>query len=93
LGLYPYWGDEKAALHYAALRVRPPHLLQTLPFILRGRKSHLARPENGYFSHNASKIRLNLDSGFTLDGQLYIPENRQEPTVVQSGATASFLRL
>jgi hypothetical protein len=93
LGLYPYWGDEKAALHYAALRVRPPHLLQTLPFILRGRKSHLARPENGYFSHNASKIRLNLDSGFTLDGQLYIPENRQEPTVVQSGATVSFLRL
>ena len=93
LGLYPYWGDERAALHYSALRTRPRHLLQTLPFILRGRKSHHARPENGYFSHNAGKIRLNLDSGFTLDGQLYTPQNRREPTVVQSDATASFLRL
>jgi hypothetical protein len=93
LGLYPYWGDEKAPLHYTALRTRPRHLLQTLPFILRGRKNHRARPENGYFSHNASQIKLNLDSGFTLDGQLYTPANRREPTVVQSGATAAFLRL
>ena len=93
LGLYPYWGEEKAALHYTALRARPRHLLQTLPFILRGRKNRLARPENGYFSHNAGQIRLNLDSGFTLDGQLYTPANRREPTVVQSGATAPFLRL
>ncbi len=93
LGLYPYWGDEPAALHYTALRSRPRHLLQTLPFILRGRNNRLARPDNGYFSHNASQIRLNLDSGFTLDGQLYTPANRREPTVVQSGATAAFLRL
>ena len=93
LGLYPYWGDERAALHYTALRTRPRHLMQTLPFILRGRKSHHAIAENGYFSQNASKIRLNFDSGFTLDGQLYTPENHREPTVVQSDATASFLRL
>ena len=93
LGLYPYWGDEKAALHYTALRTRPRHLLQTLPFIVRGRKHRHARPENGYFSHNASRIKLNLDSGFTLDGQLYTPANRREPTVVQSGAAAAFLRL
>jgi len=93
LGLYPYWGDERAALHYTALRTRPRHLLQTLPFILRGRKSRHTSAKNGYFSHNASKISLNLDSGFTLDGQLYTPENRREPTVVQSDATASFLRL
>lgn len=93
LGLHPYWGDEPGAMHYTALRTRPRHLLQTLPFILRGRKNRLARPENGYFSHNASQIRLNLDSGFTLDGQLYTPANSREPTVVQSGATTAFLRL
>jgi hypothetical protein len=93
LGLYPYWGDEKAPLHYTALGTRPRHLLRTLPFILRGRKNRLAGPQNGYFSHNASRIELNLDSGFTLDGQLYIPADRREPTVVASGATAAFLRL
>jgi diacylglycerol kinase (ATP) len=93
LGLYPCWGAEKAALHYTALGNRPRRLLQSLPFILRGRKSHHVSPENGYYSYNASKIRLNTDSGFTLDGQLYIPENRREPTEVQSGAVAAFLRL
>jgi hypothetical protein len=93
LGLYPYWGGEKAALHYTAIGNRPRHLLRSLPFILRGRKRDHIRPQNGYHSHNASIIRLNTDSGFTLDGQLYIPENRREPTVVQSGAIAAFLRL
>ena len=93
LGLYPHWGDEKGPLHYTALRTRPRHLLQALPHILRGRKNRRARPENGYFSHNASRITLNLDSGFTLDGQLYTPASGREPTVVQSGAGAAFLRL
>jgi hypothetical protein len=93
LGLYPYWGAEKAALHYTALGNRPRRLLQSLPFILRGRKSHHVSPENGYYSQNASKIRLNTDSGFTLDGQLYTPENRREPTEVQSGAVAAFLQM
>jgi len=93
LGLYPYWGDEKAPLHFTALRNRPRRLMQSLPYILRGRKSRRIRPGNGYYSHNASKIRLNLDSGFTLDGQLYMPENSREPTEVQSGAVAAFLQI
>ena len=93
LGLYPYWGTEKGPLHFTALRTRPRHLLRALPFILRGRKSNYTTPGNGYFSHNTNEIRLNLDSGFTLDGQLYTPENRQEHTVVKFGARASFLRL
>ena len=93
LGLHPYWGTEKGPLHFTALRTRPRHLLRALPFILRGRKSHYTTPKNGYFSHNANEIRLNLDSGFTLDGQLYTPENRQEHTVVKFGARANFLRL
>ena len=93
LGIHPYWGSEKGPLHYTAVKADPPHFLRALPSILRGRRGRLSTPQNGYFSHNASKIRLNLDSGFTLDGQLYTPENRREPTVVQADATASFLRL
>jgi len=93
LGLYPYWGDEKGALHFTALRNRPRRLVQCLPYILRGRKSQRIRPENGYHSHNAHKISLHTDSGFTIDGQLYKPGNRHEPIVVQSGGTAAFLRL
>lgn len=93
LGLYPYWGDESGPLHYTALRARPRYLLRALPSILRGCKGAYAIPENGFYSHNAHEIKLNLGSGFTLDGQLYTPEIRQEPTLVRYGGTASFLRI
>ncbi|CAB1056220.1 FIG00480695: hypothetical protein [Olavius sp. associated proteobacterium Delta 1] len=93
LGLYPYWGDESGPLHYTALRARPQFFLRALPSILRGRKGPYGKPENGFYSHNAHEIKLNLDSGFTLDGQLYTPQTRQEPTVVRYGGTASFLRI
>ncbi len=93
LGFYPYWGNECGPLHYTALRARPRYLLRALPSILRGRKGSYGTPENGFYSHNVQKIKLNLDGGFTLDGQLYTPETRQEPTVVRYGGTASFLRI
>ena len=93
LGLHPYWGDESGPLHYTALGRRPRHLLQVLPLILRGRKNRKVKPKNGYYSHNAGKISLQTDSGFTIDGQLYAPGNSHAPVVVQSGATAAFLRL
>ncbi len=93
LGFYPYWGSESGPLHYTAVRSRPRHLLRALPSILRGRRGAHGTPENGFYSHNAHEIRLNLASGFTLDGQLYTPENQQEPTVVRYGGTASFLEI
>ena len=93
LGLYPFWGDDSGPLHYTALRARPRYFLRALASILRGRRGPYGTPENGYFSHNVREIRLNLDSGFTLDGQLYTPETRQQPTFVRYGGTASFLRI
>ena len=93
LGFYPYWGEECGPLHYTAVRAQPRCLLRALPSILRGRMGPHGTTANGFFSHNAHEIKLNLDSGFTLDGQLYIPETRREPTVVQYGGRASFLRI
>ncbi len=91
LGLYPYWGSESGPLHYTAVRAHPRHLLRALPSLLRGRSGAHGTPENGFYSHNAHEIKLNLAGGFTLDGQLYVPENQQEPTVVRYGGTATFL--
>jgi hypothetical protein len=93
LGFYPYWGEETGPLHYTAVRAQPRFLLRALPSVLRGRMGSYATTANGFFSHNAHEIKLNLSSGFTLDGQLYIPDNRPEPTVVRYGGTASFLRV
>jgi len=93
LGLYPYWGNETGPLHYTAVRAQPRCLLRALPSILRGRRGPYGTTANGFYSHNAHAIKLNLDSGFTLDGQLYEPYDRREPTVVRCGGTASFLRM
>lgn len=90
LGLYPYWGNETGPLHYTAVRAHPRNLLRALPSVLRGRSGTYGTPENGFYSHNVHEIKLNLDSGFTLDGQLYRPGSQQEPTVVGYGGTASF---
>jgi hypothetical protein len=93
LRLYPFWGNESGPLHYTAVRARPRHLLRALPSILRGHRGSYGTPGNGFCSHNAHEIRMNLDHGFTLDGQLYTPENGRNPTVVRNGGTAFFLRI
>ncbi len=93
LGIHPYWGIESGPLHYTAVRAYPRHLLMALPALLRGRRSNFGTSENGFYSHNGHEIKLNLDGGFTLDGQLYTPESREKPTVVRYGGTANFMRI
>ncbi len=92
LGFHPFWSRETGPLHYSAVRAHPRHLLGAISSILHGRKGRHVTPQNGYFSHNAHQIRLNLDSGFTLDGQLYRTATPHDTIVIQSGGTAAFLR-
>jgi len=93
IGLHPFWGIEAGPLHYTAVKAGPHHLWRALPSAFRGRKGRYGTPDKGYFSHNAHEVRLNLDTGFTLDGQMYVSETRLEPVIVQHGGKASFLRL
>jgi hypothetical protein len=93
LGLRPHWGREDGPLHYTAVAAQPRHLLRAVPSLLRGRKGRYGTPDNGYFSHNVHEVRLTLNSGFTLDGELYTPDVGLGPVVVQNGGQVSFLRL
>ena len=93
LGLRPYWGKEEGPLRYTAVESRPKHLLRALPALIRGRTGRYGTPENGYFSHKIHRVRLTLDGGFTLDGELFEAKAHLGPVVVQNGGEASFLRL
>ena len=93
LGLHPFWGNEEGPLHYTSVRSRPRQLLRAILSLVRGRQGRHGTPNKGYFSHNTHEVRLNFDSGFTLDGQMYAPETRLEPVIVQYGGQATFLRL
>jgi hypothetical protein len=90
LGLFPFWGYESAPLHFTALRSNPPYLLRNLPFLLRGRRTATSLPENGYYSHNAGKIELNLRGDFTLDGEIFQADT---PLTIEPAGPASFLRI
>lgn len=93
LGLRPYWGTETAPLHFTAIADRARHLMRVLPSMARGQRCRLRTPANGYFSHNASEVRLKLNSGFMLDGELHPVGPDTEEVVLNNGGQASFLRL
>jgi diacylglycerol kinase family enzyme len=92
-GLHPFWGNEKGPLRYTAVRAEAKYLLRVLPMLARGRRSSRGTRENGYHSHNVKEVRLFLDSPVALDGEIYTPDSMQEPTVLQCGGRATFLRL
>lgn len=92
LGLRPYWGSESGPLHYTAIAARPKHALRVLPFLLLGRKTAYATPQHGYFSHNVDEVRLHMESGFVLDGELFEPSRQAEPVVVSHAGFAPFVR-
>jgi Diacylglycerol kinase catalytic domain len=93
LGMSPYWGVGPGPLRFSSLSNRPRHLMRAVPPILRGRASAYLRPEFGYRSSNVNCVELTLDSGFTLDGELFPPSNGNAVSVVLTGRQcAYFLR-
>jgi hypothetical protein len=90
LGMHPYWGKEDAPLHFSAVRSKPPCLLRNLPYLMRGRRTRTASPENGYFSRNARRIHFDFRGRFTLDGELF---EAVAPLTVEPAGPARFLKI
>jgi hypothetical protein len=93
LGLRPYWGKEDGPFHFTAIDSRPQYLLRVLPALIRGRTNRYGTPKNGYVSRNVERVRLSLNSGFTLDGELFEAKARHGPVLVENGGQVSFLQL
>jgi hypothetical protein len=93
MGLRPYHQRRERLLTLTAVSARPRHLLRTLPFLLKGRRSSWAQPENGYVTCRARSIRLDMDGGFAVDGELFSADSRSGPVLIQDGGQAEFLRL
>ncbi len=93
LGLRPFWGTGTGPLQFTAIADRAQHLMRVLPTMARGQRCRLRTPENGYFSHNASEVRLTLNTGFILDGELHPVGPDTQEVFLNNGGKASFLRL
>lgn len=92
LGLRPFWGREPGALRFTAVAAGPRHVLRALPSLLRGRPSRHGTVEHGYVSRNAREVRLMLDGGCTLDGEMLTADSRRGPVVLADGGRAYFVR-
>jgi hypothetical protein len=71
LGIRPFWGIGPGRLRFSALGYRPRRLALALVPALRGRRGRFVTPENGYTSYNGDQLNLEIDAGFTLDGELF----------------------
>lgn len=92
-GLRPFWGDEGGPLRFTAVRSPAKYLLRVMPSLARGRPTDKGTLENGYYSNNVDEVKLFVDSPVALDGEIYTPASSQEPTLLQCGGIATFLRL
>jgi choline kinase len=70
----PFWGEGPGGLRFTALAAGVPRLARNAPGILRGRPGPLAREADGYTSRNLRSLRLRMDCGFTVDGEIVAPQ-------------------
>ncbi len=92
-GMQPHWGPEEGPLRLTAASAHPRYFLRVMAAMCQSRQSRLATPANGYHSHNAHEVRITLDGGFALDGELFKIDSRQGELVLDAGGQAAFLRL
>ena len=92
-GMQPHWGQEEGPLRLTAATAHPRYFLRVMAAMCQSRRSRLATPANGYHSHNAHEVRIALDGGFALDGELFQVDSHQGELVLDAGGQAAFLRL
>jgi diacylglycerol kinase (ATP) len=93
LGIRPFWGIEPEPLQFTGISVNPVRVIRALPSLLRGKRTAWMNEDNGYISRNVTKITMNLDSGFTLDGELFSPDASKGDTVLSASEPLHFIQV
>ena len=93
LGMKPFWSSTSGPLRFTSVKVPYRYLWRVLPTLLRGKSHPLATTDHGYVSENLSEIRLVLNSGFVLDGEVHLPPRSEEPLILELAGELSFARL
>jgi hypothetical protein len=80
-GMRPFWGEGPGPLRVTGMAAGCDRLGRAAPGILRGRPQAWVTPQNGYTSENVKCAELRMDCGFTVDGEVVLPEPGQIVTV------------
>lgn len=71
LGSKPFWGAERAAMHFTAIATPSSRLWYALPWVLRGRPTSAMRRDPDYLSHNANSVNIEHLQEYLLDGEIF----------------------
>jgi diacylglycerol kinase (ATP) len=93
LGLRPFWGSDAGPLKWSLIESRARRLLGRFPGILRGRPGRAVVPDAGYHSHRATRVTLEMDGRFNLDGEIVAVSRTEGPVVITAAGPLRFLRL
>ena len=74
LHLCPFWGTENAPLRFTAIAANAARSPVAVWKVLRGLSPPPFALDSGYCSHNVERLTLQMDCGFTIDGELFEPQ-------------------
>lgn len=74
LRLRPFWGTEEAPLRFTAIAANAPRSPVAVWKVLRGLPPPPFALDSGYCSHNLERLTMQMDCGFTIDGELFAPQ-------------------
>ena len=74
LRLRPFWGNESAPLRFTAIEANAARNPVAVWKVLRGLPPPPIALDSGYCSHNVERLTLQMDCGYTIDGELFEPQ-------------------
>jgi len=89
-GMRPFWSAEPGSIRLTLMKQGCTRFARTFFSIVRGRPNRNAVPVSGYISHNASKMRLEMEGKINLDGELL---EVSEALEISASIPMEFLRL
>ncbi|HET6466940.1 MAG TPA: diacylglycerol kinase family protein [Geminicoccaceae bacterium] len=87
----PFWNTEHGPVRFTSIGYPPERLTRHARKLLYGGPVR-DLPEPGYLSRGATRVALDLDGPFTIDGQFFAPVPGR-PLVLTAAETARFVRL
>ena len=89
-GMRPFWGREPGAIRVTLIEQHCTRFVRTFISIIRGRPNNNAVPSAGYISHNAHKVRIEMDGKLNLDGEILQANGAVE---ISASVPLEFLKL
>jgi hypothetical protein len=93
MGMRPFWGKGPGALRITLIEAQPYRFLSTFVSIVRGKPNRHATSGNGYTSHNADAISINMRGSLNLDGEILESRCFDDPVCITASSPVTFIRL